>query len=427
MSTCGWSTQSSTTLTSFEMWYFHQKSPLHIPCTDGTRFCGSQRMGRRSSKWNVYSYIFFRWRSTSSGSPPPWNFHDIIHGFQRLAHHITIPFNFSGNDVNLPDSGPTIYIPVEFPYMTKTSREGLSYWNEPLASVYEGMGLAFPMAGYHDILQIPVHNQAYEILCCDLFVINRALSELVHVNCPNETISDADHNHFITHMDPNNGDIFCCMNIIDGFNDYWYQHQSTQPLPGFDEIPTQQFWNQIIDTRWQSIWKRKNPWYNEWRNLCTSADINERQIIAATSIHHPLSNRRSTHWLLLKQEAEWSDDNVRILQRIVGNSHPLATHSLRIHTPWPPSHHTIPTLCIQNSSVLFRPHMVSFSLYANPDYVSCAPNPSSYSPLLVCAHPNSSVSTHTIMFLSFSIILLSFSMYYSLDSSQMRSISGYIA
>ena len=145
-------------------------------------------------------------------------------------------------------------------------------------SVYEGLGLAFPMAGYHDTLQILVHNQGFEIICCDLFVVNCAFTELVHVNCPNKTISDADHNRFITHptfMDPNNGDIFHCMNIVSGFYNYWYQHQVAQPLSGFDEIPIQQFWNWIIDGRWQSIWKRKNPWYDEWRNLHTSADINE--------------------------------------------------------------------------------------------------------------------------------------------------------
>ena len=52
---------------------------------------------------------------------PPQNFHDIIHGSQCLAHHISIPLSFTGNDVNLSDSGPTIYIPVEYPYMTKTT------------------------------------------------------------------------------------------------------------------------------------------------------------------------------------------------------------------------------------------------------------------------------------------------------------------
>ena len=90
----------------------------------------------------------------------------------------------------------------------------------------------------------------------------------------------------------------------------------------------------------------------------------------------------------------------------IGNPHSLAIQSLHIHTPRSPSHHTIPTLHIWNSSTLFRSRTVSLQLYANPDYVSCAPDPLSYSPLLICARPNSSVSTNTIILLSFSMILL---------------------
>ena len=207
----------------------------------------------------------------------------------------------------------------------KTSFNGLSYWNEPLALVYEGMGLAFPVAGYHDTIQIPVHNQGFEILRRDLFVLNNAFTTFVNANSPNETISDKDHNCFIidpTCMDPNHGDVFCRINIVSGFYDYWYKHQSTQPLPGFDEIPTQQYWNRIIDARWRSVWKRKHPWYDEWRSLCTSADLNERRLISATSIHHPLANRRSANRLLPKQEVERSNDNVRVRQRSAASSAP---------------------------------------------------------------------------------------------------------
>ena len=103
----------------------------------------------------------------------------------------------------------------------KISFDGLSYWNEPLVLVYEGLGLAFPMGGYHDTLQILVHNQGFEILRQDLFVLNNAFATFVNANSPNKTISDA----FITHptfMDPNDGNVFCCMNIISGCYNYWY-------------------------------------------------------------------------------------------------------------------------------------------------------------------------------------------------------------
>ena len=105
-------------------------------------------------------------------------------------------------------------------------------------------------------------------------------------------------------MDPNDGDIFCRMNIVDGFY----------------EIPTQQFWNQIIDARWQSIWKRKNPWYDEWGTYTVQQTSMSTEPLL--SIHHPLSNRHSAHQLLLKQEVEQANDNVHILQCIHSASVP---------------------------------------------------------------------------------------------------------
>ena len=131
-------------------------------------------------------------------------------------------------------------------------------------------------------------------------------------------------------------------------------------------------------------------------------------------LHEKVVPDESNTWgiAVIRQHQAWGDYGAcwwwsRLTKMpAVGNPHSLAIQSLCIHTPQPPSHHTIPTLRIQNSSALFRSHTLSFWLYANPDYVSCTPDPSSYSPLLVCAHPNSSMSTRTIMLLSFSIILL---------------------
>ena len=96
-----------------------------------------------------------------------------------------------------------------------------------------------------------------------------------------------------------------------------------QPLPGFEEIPTQQFWNRIIDAWWQSVWKRKNPWYHEWRSLRTSADHNEHRLISATSIHCPLTNRHSTPRLVPEQEVECSNGNICIRQFGQASSAPI--------------------------------------------------------------------------------------------------------
>jgi hypothetical protein len=47
----------------------------------------------------------------------------------------------------------------------------------------------------------------------------------------------------------------------------------TRPLEGFEEILTQQFWNHIIDARWRRIWKRKNPWFEAWRELTFTYEL----------------------------------------------------------------------------------------------------------------------------------------------------------
>ena len=48
-------------------------------------------------------------------------------------------------------------------------------------------------------------------------------------------------------------------------------------------MPTQQFWNQIIDTKWRWMWKRKNLWYDNWKNLWLLVDINELRLAVKRS------------------------------------------------------------------------------------------------------------------------------------------------
>ena len=101
------------------------------------------------------------------------NPHEFIHLSNRLTHPVTIPLNYMGEDTIIPETGQP------FPIFTCTFIDGFSYWNEPLASVYEGLGLAFPIQSYHDTLQIPVHNQGFEVLHCNCFVFTREFSELI--------------------------------------------------------------------------------------------------------------------------------------------------------------------------------------------------------------------------------------------------------
>jgi hypothetical protein len=55
--------------------------------------------------------------------------------------------------------------------------------------------------------------------------------------------------------------------------DYVLHPHVIRPLEGFEEIPTQQFWNRIIDARWRRILKRKNPWFEAWRELMFTYEL----------------------------------------------------------------------------------------------------------------------------------------------------------
>ena len=208
------------------------------------------------------------------------NPHNFVHLSNRLAHPVTIPLNYTGEDTIIPETGQP------FPWFARTFIDGFSYWNEPLASVYEGLGFAFPVQSYHDTLQIPVHHQGFEVLRHDCFVFTREFGELVFRQNPNEVIDPQVVNDFImdpTSYDPLEGDLIRRFNDILGDYEYIYIHQSTKPLYGLVDMPTQQFWNRIIDARWRRVWKRKNPWFDDWKNLRLLADIDELRLAVKRS------------------------------------------------------------------------------------------------------------------------------------------------
>ena len=133
-----------------------------------------------------------------------WNAPDFIHSSQRLAHPVTIPQNYTGLDIEILDSN------ILFATWTHTWVDGFSYWNEPLASVYEGLGYAFPMQQYHDTMQIPVHHQGFEILHHNYFAFTTRFCELVNHQNPNEFW---DYIINPTNLDPLEGDVIrhCCL------------------------------------------------------------------------------------------------------------------------------------------------------------------------------------------------------------------------
>ena len=86
-----------------------------------------------------------------------------------------------------------------------------------------------------------------------------------------------------TSYDPLEGDLIRRFNDVLGDYEYVYVHQSTKPLHGLVDMPTQQFWNRIIDARWRRVWKRKNPWFDDWKNLRFLADIDELRLAVKRS------------------------------------------------------------------------------------------------------------------------------------------------
>ena len=59
-----------------------------------------------------------------------------------------------------------------------------------------------------------------------------------------------------------------------GENEYLYAHHCHTRLASCDDdnqfvvldILPQCLWNELMDAWWRQIWKRKNPWYNAWKD-----------------------------------------------------------------------------------------------------------------------------------------------------------------
>ena len=165
---------------------------------------------------------------------------------------MTIPQNYTGLDVQVPDTD------ILFATWTHTWIDGFSYWNEPLASVYEGLGYAFTVQWYHDTMQVPVHHQGFEILRHDHFTFTTRFCELVNHQNPNKVLDNTIVRDYIidpTNLDPLEGDVIRHFNIFSGEWDFVLIHQTTKPLDGLEEILTQQFWNQMIDAWWRPFGK----------------------------------------------------------------------------------------------------------------------------------------------------------------------------
>jgi hypothetical protein len=235
-----------------------------------------------------------------------------IHFSQRLSHPVSIPLNYVGEDIYVPELRET------FLKNSSTFVDGFAYYDEPLASTFEGLGFAFPVQSYHDTMQVPTHNQGFEILRRNLFTYNLAFCQLVRNQTPNETIHPQLVRDFIrdlTTIDRIHGNLDVERYLDPESNgwDYVLRPHMTRPLEGFEEIPTQQFWNRIIDARWQWVWKRKNPWFEAWRELTFTyeldAEKSPRVAFAAFTVQLDQYQRRF-YPLVAAGKEEPADDEV---------------------------------------------------------------------------------------------------------------------
>ena len=74
---------------------------------------------------------------------------------------------------------------------------------------------------------------------------------------------------------------------------------------------TQQFWNRIIDARWRQVWKRKNPWFDDWKNLQLLADIDELRLAVKRSEERLNQVIPALHQYRLPSQRKIKEDEVQ--------------------------------------------------------------------------------------------------------------------
>ena len=63
----------------------------------------------------------------------------------------------------------------------------------------------------------------------------------------------------------------------------------------------------MIDAWWRCIWKRKNPWYDAWRNLQVDADNHVLNIVHFCFTNCPIRDRHDPNRLLYQEKVEDRD------------------------------------------------------------------------------------------------------------------------
>ena len=192
-----------------------------------------------------------------------------LHITSCLAHLVLIENVYNGPDMIIDGN----FFPFFWRHGQCIALRTTSYYGKPLASVYEGAGLAFPVQSYHQTPQIPVHHQGFEIFVCNSTTFNQSIIDIWNAAVPNDTIDPFVIKMYVKYpgmYEHLEGDII----HQPGKNEYLYaHHRHTRLAPYGDEnqfvvsdILPQHLRNELMDTWWRQIWKRKNPWYDAWKD-----------------------------------------------------------------------------------------------------------------------------------------------------------------
>ncbi|KAF8546274.1 hypothetical protein OG21DRAFT_1491404 [Imleria badia] len=255
----------------------------------------------------------------------------------RLAHFIRIENVYQGPDVLIEDWN----LPMDTYYSGHhTTIQGLSYWDEPLALVYGGTGLAFLVASYHETPQIPTHFQGFEIIHHTIHPLTKLFVDTWNTLPPNDVIDPAVIDIYLIwpgSLKESEGDV-----VRKPEGEYAYLHHCHQRLAPYggrnqhavSDIILRRVWNEIMDARWRCVWKRKHPWFDAWRSAESQVitlrlnyepgfyigedrplierhpslgpgdqEVEEPDNVRVPHIHHhqsPLANRENipaTHWV----------------------------------------------------------------------------------------------------------------------------------
>ena len=176
--------------------------------------------------------------------------HPTLQIISHLAHLILIENDYNGPDMIVDGN----FFPFFWQHGQCIAQRTTSYYGEPLASVYEGTGLAFPIQSYHQTLQIPVHHQGFEIFIQNSTTFNQSVIDIWNATVPNNTI-----NPFVVEMyvkypgiyEHLEGDIIC----QPGVNEYLYAHYRHARLAPYggenqfvvSDILPQCLWNELMD------------------------------------------------------------------------------------------------------------------------------------------------------------------------------------